>query len=436
MKGKRTASMARVRQRYVDHMTMSGVVWYRCAACRYPSLATDDASDAGSGEMVKQSPGGSAGPGWVVRRAVAAVDGADPALLDGFVDGLFAASNEARRLPRHEVDRHRAVGVTAAERGIPLGVVVDLYLTATTLAWPLLPRPASPEPDGTAAVVLHAATDAVAAVTVGYEAAQRTAIRSEEAARREFIDDLLQGGVESAWLAERVSRYGLALAADYWVAVAEAEQPFVDFDERTRQLESALHHLAGVGTVLVTTKDGQLVCVMPSTRFDETDFTSRAQALTRSVRCRIGVGRPRSGLAGIAQSYRDARDAVTMAGRLDLPDPVVRARDLLVYQVLFRDRAAIAELVATVLSPLRQVRGGARSLLDTLSAYVTTGSAVAAARHLGVSVRTITYRLKRVQELTGFDAVDPVERYTLRTAVLGARLLGWPDTPLDRTEHR
>ncbi|WP_329201801.1 MULTISPECIES: hypothetical protein [unclassified Streptomyces] len=30
--------------------------------------------------------------------------------------------------------------------------------------------------------------------------------------------------------------------------------------------------------------------------------------------------------------------------------------------------------------------------------------------------------------LTGADPADPVNRYTLQTAVIGTRLLDWPDT--------
>jgi DNA-binding PucR family transcriptional regulator len=43
-----------------------------------------------------------------------------------------------------------------------------------------------------------------------------------------------------------------------------------------------------------------------------------------------------------------------------------------------------------------------------------------------VSVRTVTYRLDRIAELTGLGPAAPADRFTLHVAVLGARLLGWP----------
>jgi DNA-binding PucR family transcriptional regulator len=130
------------------------------------------------------------------------------------------------------------------------------------------------------------------------------------------------------------------------------------------------------------------------------------------------------------RSFEQAKNAVETAGLLDLPGQVHRAADLLVYQVLLRDSAALEELVSVVLEPLRVARSGARPLLDTLSAYFASGRvATATARELSVGVRTVTYRLHRVKELTGYSADDPEQGFALHVAVLGAKLLGWPSLP-------
>ena len=66
-------------------------------------------------------------------------------------------------------------------------------------------------------------------------------------------------------------------------------------------------------------------------------------------------------------------------------------------------------------------------LLETISVYAAAGYVNAeAARRLDLSVRALSYRLERIAALTGFDPVDPLQRYTLETAALGARLLNWP----------
>jgi DNA-binding PucR family transcriptional regulator len=49
-------------------------------------------------------------------------------------------------------------------------------------------------------------------------------------------------------------------------------------------------------------------------------------------------------------------------------------------------------------------------------------------------VRAVTYRLNRINKLTGKDVNDPTERFTLEAAVLGARLLDWPKRPLPPTD--
>jgi DNA-binding PucR family transcriptional regulator len=120
-----------------------------------------------------------------------------------------------------------------------------------------------------------------------------------------------------------------------------------------------------------------------------------------------------------------------MAGRLHVDNPVVNAHDLLIYRVLLRDQPAIVDLVHAVLSPLVQARGGAGPLLSTLEAYFDSGGvATESAKRLHVSVRTVTYRLARVSALTGYDATDPAHRFTLQAAVLGAKVLNWPQDQL------
>lgn len=86
----------------------------------------------------------------------------------------------------------------------------------------------------------------------------------------------------------------------------------------------------------------------------------------------------------------------------------------------------MADLVRSALGPLQWARGGARPPFDTLAAYFDSGCIAAeAARRLCLSVRAFTYRLERIHQLTGADPADPVHRYTLQTAVVGARLLDW-----------
>ena len=140
------------------------------------------------------------------------------------------------------------------------------------------------------------------------------------------------------------------------------------------------------------------------------------------------MGRAHPGAYGIARSYEEAREGLTMATRMHLDRPIVETRDVLTYRVLARDQPALVDLVRSVLDPLREARGGAGPLVETLAAYFDSGCvATATAARLHLSVRAVTYRLDRVKSLTGFDPLDPAHRFTLQVAVLGAKLLGWPE---------
>jgi sugar diacid utilization regulator len=148
---------------------------------------------------------------------------------------------------------------------------------------------------------------------------------------------------------------------------------------------------------------------------------------------RVAIGRSYPGAFGIARSYEEAREALDLGGKLDLPDNIAHAEDLLVYRMLLRDQAAIADLIEGVLTPLKSARGGADPLLETIEAYFASGGvATHAAQRLHLSVRAVTYRLSRVRALTGYDPTNPADWFTLHAAVLGARLLGWPHRELPR----
>ena len=358
-------------------------------------------------------------------------------LLDGYLEILLAVSATGRRLSSGEVESRRALGITAAEQGLSLRRLIELYLSATWLAWRdlLMPEAAGMrELRSVAEAVLRGAKDATVALADGYEGAQRLAIRQEEALRQEFIDDLLYGRSDLGRLAGLADRFGTRLAGAYYVAVVRIEQPPIAADAVTRRLERALVARFDPRDLLVTSKEGHLVCIAPDRLADVPDEITRYLEISHGspMEWKVGVGRVHPGPGGIARSYEEARTTLELSDRLNLEQRRSNAADLLVYQVLLRDRTAIGELVATVLEPLSKARGGAQPLIETLSAYFATGGVTAAtARRLNLSTRATAYRLERIAKLTGHSVNDPSQRFTLETAVLGAHLLGWPKGPLD-----
>ncbi|AVH94472.1 hypothetical protein GCM10010497_16290 [Streptomyces cinereoruber] len=343
--------------------------------------------------------------------------------LEGYAEILAEASATGRRLTRDELEALRARGERAAEAGIGLRALIRSHLSAAGELRAELPRAAGDH-------LLAAVEQAVDAFAEGHERAGVLAVRQEEAYRREFIDDLLYGRSDLGRLAQRAERFGLLLAHAHAVAVAQGREPYEDGASVTRNVEASLVARFGQRRILITTKEGRLVCVAPADQPEVLSFFAK-QAYAATDGGQVALGRPHSGPGGVVQSYEEALNALDLAARLDLNDPVLRAADLLVYPVLTRDRQAMADLVVSVLGPLQEARGGARPLLDTLTAYFDTGCVAAeTARQLSLSVRAVTYRLDRIHRLTGTDPGDPAQRYTLQTAVIGARFLGWPDQEL------
>jgi len=419
---------------------------------------------------------------------LAAQDARLPAsLLGDYLPTLASAARTGRRLTPAELARFHGLGQAAAESGASLRALVDLYLSATWRVWPSLPAArqagARTEADRTraaATAVLRASDDAVAALCEGYEAARVARARAEEALRRELVEDLLTGTpTEPGLVLERAAAFGLHLEAPHVVLVAAGERRFVDGRGTSRAVDAALRSIC-VTEPLVAVQGGLLVCLVPQ----ETDQGEAAAigagqgepaepadaarstpdrsapdrgrpgfftplragaaaargapralaALTAALSAgaptwRVGVSRPRLGVTGTRIGFGEASAAVELAGRLGLVGRPTHADELLIFKVLLRDREPLVELVEGVLGPLRAARGGAGPLLDTLDAYfVANGVALAAARRLRLSARALTYRLARIQQLTGHDPASAADRYVLQTAVLGARLLGW-ETP-------
>jgi sugar diacid utilization regulator len=365
-------------------------------------------------------------------------------LLGEYLPLLAEAAIDGRRPDAFELDAVRELGRRAAAQGVDARRAVELYLSATWRLWRRLPvvvRSSDPEKVRRAAeAVLRVLDDAIGVLVDGHQAERRDMIRHEEAQRAQFIDDLLRGDADVSRLVERAEPFGIDLGKPHHVALIAPRDGDAGLDRTAVLLERLVVERFGDREVLVATKDGRVVVVVPSAPATSarspggdvgTVLHEDLQRLRLPGRWRVAAGRAFPGAFGVARSYEEALEAVTFADRLSLDSDVVHVRDLLVHRVLGRDQAAIVDLVRDVLVPLDQARGGAAVLLETLRAYFDAGEvATEAARRLHVSVRTVTYRLARVTQLSGYSVSRPDERFSLHAAVLGARLLEWPATPL------
>lgn len=353
-------------------------------------------------------------------------------IADVFADVVARAAAQGPPLSSRDVEAVRAAGATAAEKGMSAGETVDLYLATAAGAWS-----SPPDADGSTS---HSATfdiirAAIPVLVQGYQSAGQSLVRQEAVARVEFIDDLLRGDADVASMLQRAEPFGLDLSAAHQVVLAAPKTgALVEQRDQTAFNRTVIDRY-GDRDVLVTSKANNLVALLPATAVGA-DVDAPARALHADMRrvqmrrsWRFAVGRPYAGPYGVARSYQQAREAIQLAERLHPDDDMVPTRDLLIYRVLGRDRAALNDLVETVLTPLTRSRSGAGPLIDTLETYFASReTATETARRLHVSVRTVTYRLARISQLTGYDPSVPTQRLTLQAAVIGARLLPWPES--------
>ncbi|MBA0052401.1 PucR family transcriptional regulator [Streptomyces sp. AJS327] len=363
---------------------------------------------------------------YAVVRAASKSAGVPAEFLGGYLDALREVAATGRLLCRDEVEALRERGAHAAGSGIPLSALLDLYLAVSELAARRVPEVRALTPGALLAVTRRAA----AALSDGYGRGQKLAAEQDDATRQELVDDLLAGRCAPDGLVKRAERFGIALTGEHVVVVVAWERPLAGGDAVARQVRDSLSARFGFWNVLVTVRDGQLVALASGGLGGGPAelLRSLVKALGEGERWRVGVGRPHPGVHGVMASYTEARNAIDLAERLGLQPRVLKAADLLVFPVLLRDREAITDLVTTVLHPLKRARGGAVPFLDTLRAFFACcGNTSATARELEVTPRAVVYRLDRIRSLTGYSATDPTQRFTLEAAVLGARLLGWPE---------
>jgi DNA-binding PucR family transcriptional regulator len=135
----------------------------------------------------------------------------------------------------------------------------------------------------------------------------------------------------------------------------------------------------------------------------------------------VGVGGVSTDLVAAHESAQEARDAVAVALGGSRPTRVVPFEDVLLEVLLGREPTLAARLVDSRIGALRDHP----YLIDTLEALVACNhSQSAVAKTLFVHPNTVTYRIRRIHELTGFDPLVMGDFTQMATALLWWRMDG------------
>jgi hypothetical protein len=133
---------------------------------------------------------------------------------------------------------------------------------------------------------------------------------------------------------------------------------------------------------------------------EESEALVHARLRALDVDGAIGVGDRQAGAQGFATTHRKADVALRLGLMRDVP--LSRYADVALEALAFGGQEMAADFVRAELGRLAETTERAENLRQTVRAYFAAGNAAAAAAaELGVAERTVTYRLRRAEELIG-----------------------------------
>jgi hypothetical protein len=199
-----------------------------------------------------------------------------------------------------------------------------------------------------------------------------------------LLDQDTAGSNEVDGLDYRLAAYHLALVA------AGPDAP------------ATLSLLETTRSVLLVAPDRDTACAWIGGQHEPTPAEIQATLATLpSGRLRVGVGEPAHGTDGWRRSHRQAQEALQVAECAQQPS-TIRFSDVILLTPWLRDPVRARELIELCLSPLDSKRDGGARARQTLQAYFGSGrNLTAAAQRLGVDRRTVSYRLRSIEDSLG-----------------------------------
>lgn len=276
-------------------------------------------------------------------------------------------------------------------------------------------------------------------MTAEYLAEHDRWLTSGAAAREETVRAILDGQPVRQETASDLLAY--RLDGRHLAVIAWCDSPTADGPGDLQRAATELLHLRGCTSTLVLPTGRTTVWA-----WGEPHAAPPAGRGTGELRhgenVRFACGTPRDGLLGFRQSHEDARHAVRVA-QLNPhgTGPVVDYPEVELAALMSGDLPALRRFVSDELGDLTADSRAAGQLRRTLRLYLRNERGLTVtATQLHVARNTVTYRVKRAQELIGHDltarlpevmaALEAAE--TLGTAVLRPQEDGSHDGPSRR----
>jgi hypothetical protein len=342
-------------------------------------------------------------------------DVADPAYLQGLEAAVAAAIEH--RLAVLEVGERRAPIVPPAllaqarldaRDGVPLDTVLRRYFAGNALFGDFLVKEAERAEIPSSALRRLLGAQAtlgdrvLAAVSSEYAREARNRPSSPSERRRECVKSLLAGELVDH------SDLGYDLDAHHLALMAKGEGA-----------QDAMRALAGTldrRLLAVRREEGDVwACWLGGRRPLEAERALRSLGEIPLDGVCVTVGEPGEGLVGWRLSHRQAKAALPIAARSG--QAIVHYADVALLASILRDDLVTTSLRQLYLEPLEGARDHGKVGRETLRAYFAAERNVSStAAALGVDRRTVTNRIRAIEELFGRPLKDIATE--LETALL------------------
>jgi sugar diacid utilization regulator len=333
-----------------------------------------------------------------------------------------------------------------AARRVRQGISLESFLHAARMfgliLWENVLEEADPDQPGereaaleiAAAVMAHVDLMSTAAAN-GYLNEVQSIWTDREVVRRDLLEDLISGRGDSDHVRRLAHTLRLPLADRYVVIVVcgddapaqeTPDQPLAARVALRRIVEAARSRLKPAhACLLVGMRQGEVVALYPVTGPPDSErVKEHAQDLASALADQdvsVGVGGNQPGIAAVADSYAEAKDAAAIARTAGVRGRPVIFDDVLIDHLL-RSSPHGDRIIDGTLRPLIDYDARRQAdLVATLRAYVQSAfNLTKSAELLNVHPNTVVYRLRRIRELSGRD---PQVADDLLLLFLGLKLL-------------
>src|SRR2546423_3323002 len=274
-------------------------------------------------------------------------------------------------------------------------------------------------------------------------AKERAAAEVERRLRGDLVEEMLAGGLEgdeAERIARQAERLGHRLPHRAWVVVLEPDDDETEaaISARGDRLDSALSGLirSRMPDALALVRSASAVFLLP----DEVaqDLAARgklagqilaaATPVMKPGTASVGIGNLANSVAELARSHVEARQALRLTRRAGGRGRVASYRSLGAFRLLLEVQSpeALRRFVEELLGPLlKYAQSRDTPLLETLEALsARRWIRRAAARHLGIHINSMSYRVERIQSLTGLSLDDPETRVAISISLRARAMLG------------